>query len=248
MARRTRTWRHTRNGGGGSEWRGAHVGSVADGEQRQRHAAPRGLEERVEDVLLRAVGEAGADDVGAQPRALRLRHELLEGVQLFERRVRPPPLVLGLGQRLLGLVGVGRRPRPRHHRRDADEHLLVLPLRAADRREDRLGDVHLPQAVEHRQLALEERRAQRLGRRGVDDARHPPRLRVRRRAQRADHLEVVVGRRGELLGDVRADKLAAVVDEDLARGRLLLVVGHFLRGVATAGAGGGGQMGGGGAG
>ena len=203
---------------------------------------PRRLEEAVEEVLLGAVGEAGADDVGAQPRALRLGDELLEGVQLLERRVRPPPLVLGLGQRLLGLVGVGRRPRPRHHRRDADEHLLVLPLRAADRREDRLGDVHLPQAVEHRQLALEERRAQRLGRRGVDDARHPPRLRVRRRAERADHLEVVVGRRAKLLGAVSGAAVAQAALTADVTGACSSSSAMKFECVATADAGGGDQM------
>ena len=204
---------------------GQQVAAVADARQRQRLAVPRRLEQVVEQVLVLPVDQPRGDDVRAQPGPLALGHELLKREQLLEAAVGAAALVLLLGQRLLRLLRVGRRPRPRHYRRDPNEHLLVLKLLdAADRLEQGLGAVHRVQAVEHRQFALAEGREQRLGR-GVDHPLHPARL-LSGISKGAEDLEFLVLAGEEAFAKDLPSVLAGVQDEDLARRSRVLLVAH----------------------
>ena len=188
----------------------------------QFHAVLNRSWNRSEQVLVLPVHQPRGHDVRAQPGPLALGHQLLEREQLLEAAVGAAALVLLLGQRLLRLLRVGRRPRPRHHRRDPDEHLLVLKLLdAADRLEQGLGAVHRIEAVEYRQFALAEGREQRLGR-GVDHPLHPARL-LSAVSKGAEDLEFLVLAGEEAFAKDLPNVLAGVQDEDLARRSRVLV-------------------------
>ena len=201
-----------------------HIGAIAHGEERQRLAAPRRLEERVEEVFLRTVREAGRNDVRAQALARALGDELLERDEVLVAAVRAPPLILGLRERQLGLVAVWRCACPCHHRGHAHQHLSRLNGFGGRRDKERLGRLAVAKAVEHDQLARAERGGQRrccrLHHRGDCE-----RLWVCGRLERAEHLEAV-GR--ESLGQVAANVSGDRLDQDLAlRHRLLdLLVRH----------------------
>ena len=117
----------------------------------------------MEYVLLGTIGQASGNNMAAQALTLALGYKLFEGEELLVAAVWTALLVVRLRGRLLRLVRVGRCACPGQHAGDANNNLLSLKWACrCDRGEQDFGRLHIAEAIQDRELRLQEGRSQSL--------------------------------------------------------------------------------------